>query len=151
VSTTVTLVVASPVTPPVSAPVTPPERATFSISGRTTRMLSPGVSAPLDLSLTNDHGSALTVGQLVVRVAAVLAPAADAAHPCTLADFAVTQFGGAYGFLVRASTTSTLSALGIPAALFPRVAMINRPLNQDGCKHATLTLAYSGIGWGTAP
>ena len=137
--TTVTLIVTAPV------------HVTFSVSGRPTRMLSPGVSAPLDLSFTNDHGSPLTIGGVVVRVDAVQAPEADAARPCTLADFAVTQFAGAYGFLVRGSTTSKLSALGIPTAMWPRVAMVNRPLDQDGCKHATLTLAYSGTGSVTAP
>jgi hypothetical protein len=131
--------------------VTAPARVSFPISGRTTRMLAPGVSAPLDLSLTNDHRSALMVGQLVVRVESVRAPKANAAHRCTLADFRVTQFAGAYGFLVRGATTSRLSALGIPAAVFPHVAMINRPLNQDGCKDATLALAFTGIGWGAAP
>jgi hypothetical protein len=139
VSTTVTLIVIAPA------------RVTFPISGRTTHMLSPGVSAPLDLSLTNDQSSALMVGRLAVRVESVRAPKADAAHRCTLADFGVTQFAGAYGFLVRGSTTSRLSALGIPAAVWPRVAMINRSLNQDGCKHATLTLAFTGIGWGASP
>jgi hypothetical protein len=119
-------------------------RSTSSIAGELHQLLAPGVSVPLDLRLTNRRGGPIAVVRLTVAVAAIRAPAADAAHPCTVGDFRVTQFSGAYGFRLPASGTRTLTALGIPAARWPRVTMLDRPVNQDGCKRASLTLAFTG-------
>jgi len=53
-------------------------------------------------------------------------------------------FSGAYGFTLPARTTTRLSALGIPARQWPHIAMLDRPVNQDGCKRATLSLSFTG-------
>jgi hypothetical protein len=117
----------------------------FAIDGTLGNVLAPGVGSPLDLRLTNRQGVALKITQLGVRVGSVRAPRADAAHPCTVADFVVLPFSGPYGFVLPASGSWSLSALGIPAAHWPHVAMTNRPANQDGCKSAALTLSFSGL------
>jgi len=117
---------------------------TFTIGGSLAEPLAPGRVLPLDLVLTNPHAHALQIGHLAIRIAAVHAPRADAAHPCTTADFAVAQFSGAYGFALKARTTTRLSALRIPSRHWPRVAMLNRSHNQDGCKTATLALSFNG-------
>jgi len=39
----------------------------------------------------------------------------------------------------------SLSALGVPQAKWPRIAMLETNTNQDACQGAHLTLTYSGI------
>jgi hypothetical protein len=121
-----------------------PSHTGFAIHGTVAVPLAPGISAPLDLSLTNPHGFTLKVRRLDVRVAAIRAPHADATHPCSTRDFAVAQFSGAYGFAVPRASTRRLSRLRIAASRWPRVAMTNRPVDQDGCKRASLTLRFTG-------
>ena len=67
--------------------------------------------------------------------------------PCTAADFTVTQYSGPYPLAVPPGTSS-LSGLGVPAAAWPQVGMLDTSANQDGCKGATLQLSYSGSGQG---
>ena len=102
--------------------------------------------APLDLSLTNPNDSAMSVTDLRVRVQKVSAPNADAAHPCAAGDFAVAQGSSSRKITLAARATRTLSNLGLPRASWPHVGMLNRPANQDGCKGASLTLAYTASG-----
>jgi hypothetical protein len=128
--------------------VAEPETRSFTISGTLPRLLAPGIAAPLDLVLTNPHPDDLAISNLRTELTAVDAPQADAAHPCTTDDFAVTQFSGSYGFEVASATTASLSDLGIPESLWPRVAMVDRPVNQDGCKGASLALGFTGTGTG---
>ncbi len=123
----------------------------FGISGDTRRPLSPGVTAPLNLEITNRYGSRLWVRHLRVTVRAVDAPRADRAHPCTVRDFAVDQVrtrGATGNRVIRlpAHTTRTLRGLHLSRATWPQVGMLNRKVNQDGCKGAALTLAYTGSG-----
>jgi hypothetical protein len=81
-------------------------------------------------------------------VSNVTAPGQDAAHPCTAEDFSVQQFSGPYGFQLPESSNNTLASLGIPESQWPRVAMVDRPVNQDGCKGASLTLDFAGSAMG---
>lgn len=55
------------------------------------------------------------------------------------------QFSGAYGLRIPAHSTRRLSSLGVAPARWPRVAMLDRAVNQDGCKHATLDLRFDGM------
>jgi hypothetical protein len=119
---------------------------TFTVGGSLAAALAPGRVLPLDLVLTNPHPHALQIGHLAIRIAAVHAPRADAAHPCSTADFAVAEFSGAYGFELKARTTTRLSALRIPSRQWPRVAMLNRAHSQDGCKSARLALNFDETG-----
>lgn len=119
---------------------------TFSIEGNTTRQLSPGVRAPLDLTLTNPHDVAISVTDLRVTVTAINAPNADIGHPCGLGDFAVDQASRSHPITLVPRAASTLRLLGLPRRAWPRLAMLNRQVNQDGCQGATLTLAYAASG-----
>lgn len=127
---------------------TPTPPTAFTISGTLPGALTPGTGTPLDLSLSNP-GPVTRILGLNVDLSGVIAPQADAIHPCTVDDFSVTQFSGSYGFTLPSSSTRTLSQLGIPAGQWPQVAMLNRPVNQDGCKGASLDLSYSGASTGT--
>jgi hypothetical protein len=118
----------------------------FTMEGSTTEPISPGVRAPLNLRLTNPHSVPISVTQLSVTVQKVSAPNADVVRPCTIADFAVDQASSDIEITVAARATSTLSTLGLTRATMPQVGMPNRSVNQDGCKGASLTLAYTASG-----
>ncbi len=133
---TVRLVVTAP------APAQP-----FSVDGEPTRELAPGVSAPVDVRVTNSHGSALNVRSLSMGIARIDAPRAGATLGCEVADFAIEQFSGP-AFVVPPRSMRRLSELGIPASQWPRLAMLDRPVRQDGCKGATLQLSFSGTATG---
>jgi len=120
--------------------------APFTIVGNATEPISPGASAPLDLKLTNTQDLPMWVTELSVRVQKVSAPNADDAHPCAIADFTVGQASRSMKISVAAGATSTLSSLGFARATWPQVGMLERSVNQDGCKEASLTLGYTASG-----
>jgi hypothetical protein len=139
----VNLVITSSATKPV-----PALQGSFSIRGDLPGNLKPDLALPLDLELTNPNSSALAISSLDVAISDVSAPLADATHPCSIDDFAVTQFSGTYGMTVPASSTLTLSELGFTEGQMPQVGMLNRSVNQDGCKGSTLTFAFTGSAQG---
>jgi hypothetical protein len=120
----------------------------FSISGDLPTPLEPGFTAPLDLVLSNPGPVSIAITGLEVDISSIDAPQASETYPCTDEDFSVTQFSGAYGFTLAPSTSSTLSQLGLPPESWPQVTMVNRPVNQNGCKAAVLNFSYSGTASG---
>jgi hypothetical protein len=118
----------------------------FTIDGDTTEAMSPGLMVEIDLHLTNAHSQGMLVSHLAVAVESVTAPGADRTHPCSVADFTVVQPAGDLRANVPAGTTSSFSDLGVAEDRWPRVGMLDRSVNQDGCKGALVTLAYSGSG-----
>jgi hypothetical protein len=122
--------------------------ADFTIAGNLATPLEPGLGAPLDLALANPGTTEIAVSGLQVALSGIGAPHATASYPCTSDDFYVAQFSGAYGFTIPASSTRTLSELGFSEAQLPRVAMPNRPLNQNGCKGASLQFDFTGTATG---
>lgn len=123
----------------------------FTISGNLSGALAPGLSRPLDLTLANPNKKPLSVTNLTVTVKTVTRTAYAIAHnqPCTTADYAVTQYSGSYPLTVPGNGSASLSGLGVSTSARPKVSMLNTALNQDGCKGATLALAYSGSGQGS--
>jgi hypothetical protein len=120
-----------------------PKPAPFTISG-STGQLWPGVSRTVNLSVSNPNGHSISVQRLVLSIRRVVAPRATPALPCSAADFSVTQFSGSYPLLLPAHATRRLSGLGVTAFGQPRVTMLDRPVNQDGCQGAKITLGYTG-------
>ncbi|HEY3716613.1 MAG TPA: hypothetical protein VGL39_18965 [Jatrophihabitantaceae bacterium] len=120
----------------------------FTISGNLPGVLAPGMSVPLNLTLTNPNNKPLSITNLTVTVQSVTR-AASATKPCGTADYSVTQYSGPYPLTVPANGSGSLTSLGVAQSSLPKVSMINAPTNQDGCKGATLTLAYSGSGQGS--
>ncbi|WP_346925271.1 hypothetical protein [uncultured Arthrobacter sp.] len=120
----------------------------FGLSGDVSGLLAPGTSRSLDLGF-NDPGKSIDVGNLTVSITGVLrTPLAIAGNlPCTAQDYAVTQYSGHYPLTVPPGGSS-LSQLGVPSAQWPRIAMLDTPRLQDGCKGAVLQLAYAGSGQG---
>jgi hypothetical protein len=120
----------------------------FGLSADVSGLLAPGTSQSLDLGFNNpDKG--IDVGNLTVSITGVVrtAKATAANLPCTAQDYAVVQYSGRYPLSVS-SGSSSLSQLGVPQAQWPRIAMLDTPRLQDGCKGAVLQLAYSGSGQG---
>jgi hypothetical protein len=123
----------------------------FTISGNLTGLLSPGASLPLDLSLTNPNKKQISISNLTVTMTSVVrTPAMVAANkPCSLADYSVLQYTGGYPLTVAGSSTASLSQLQVAASVMPHIVMRDTTSNQDGCKGATINLAYSGSGQGS--
>ncbi len=120
-----------------------PRSASVAISG-IFGPLWPGTSQAVDLALTNPNSQAISVSSLKVSIETVRAPGATPALPCTAADFSVVPFAGAYPLRVPPHATVHLSDLGVAAARGPQLRMLDRPVNQDGCQGATVTLSYAG-------
>jgi hypothetical protein len=157
-SARISLVVSGPagsVAPAAAVPPTdqPPVRApeAFVIAGTLTTPLTPGSGQPLELTLTNRESSDLAISSLLVTVADIDAPRSDPSHPCDAGDFSVEQFSGAAGFTLPALGTVSLGALGFSASEWPQVSMLNLPVNQDGCKAASLSLTFAGTATEVTP
>lgn len=117
------------------------------ISGTTNRLLRPGVSARINVSFVNDSPHHITLRHVRVTIISITAPRADAGHPCTAADFRLRPMR-ARTFVLPGSESTDLVRLGVPAWQWPQLKMLNRPVNQDGCQNASLTLSYRGYrGW----
>jgi hypothetical protein len=116
------------------------------IGGNAAGPVSPDLMAPFDLSFTNPNAVQISITDVVVTVMAVRAPHADVAHPCVVGDFTVSQAEKGFEITVAAKTAKTLSGLNLPRAQWPQVGLLKRPVNQDGCKGASLTLGYSASG-----
>lgn len=118
----------------------------FAISGDASGAMAPGSTVPLNLSLDNPHDSDLEVEAITVSVRDVDAPRADADRPCGLADFEVRQIPGPVVLSLGRQRTQDLSDVGLARRHWPAVVMLDRPVNQDGCKGAVLTLDYEATG-----
>jgi hypothetical protein len=131
-----------PVVPPTPPVPTVPDA--FTVTGSLTSPLTPGTGERLDLTLTNRESTDLAIANLRVQVAAVNGPQRDSVHPCEPDDFSVEQFSGASGFRLPAASSAELGELGFDRSEWPTVSMLDRPVNQDGCKGATLSLSFTG-------
>ncbi len=120
-----------------------PRPASFRIAG-SFGPLWPGTAQSIDLALTNPNPRAISVRRLGVSIKQVTAPRASALLPCSATDFAVVPFSGTYPLKLPAHATVRLSDLGVLAAQAPQLLMLDRPVNQDGCQGASVTLSYSG-------
>ncbi|WP_255482166.1 hypothetical protein [Pseudarthrobacter sp. NBSH8] len=124
-------------------------KKTFSISGNLGAQLTPGARVPLNLAFANPNNKSLALNSLSVSITGVtrIQSAVAAALPCTKDDYVVTNYSGPFPLAVPEGSSS-LQSLGIPPALWPKIAMLDTTSNQDGCKGATLQLSYSGAGEG---
>ncbi|WP_240484186.1 hypothetical protein [Pseudarthrobacter sulfonivorans] len=124
-------------------------KKSFTIFGNLGTQLTPGATLPLNLSFANPNNKSLALTSLSVAITGITRTqaAAAAALPCTASDYVVTNYAGSYPFTVPVGSSS-LQSLGIAPALWPKIAMLDTALNQDGCKGATLQFSYSGAGEG---
>jgi hypothetical protein len=118
--------------------VTVESPASVAIGGPTAGLLRPGAMVPHDHSVILD--------EVTVTVTGIDAPRADDQHPCTLEDFVVRQLSGSHSLVLDGDTVSTLSDLDVADRDWPAVGMRARPVDQDGCKDAVISLAYDASG-----
>lgn len=116
------------------------------IRGDVAAPIVPGAMVPLNLSLRNANSVDLVVENLTVTLRKVVAPQADAEHPCGLEDFTVRQVPTGVRLTLRRNRSTGIAALGLGPESGPAVGMLNRPVNQDGCQGAQLMLGYSASG-----
>ncbi len=118
----------------------------FTVSGNVRDPLEPGLERPLDLRLTNPFAVPLRVSSLSVMIQRVQAPGASAALPCDGSDFAVVPYSGSLPLSVPGRSSRDLAGLGVPSTEWPQVLLRDLPVDQDGCRGATVTLGYRGGG-----
>jgi hypothetical protein len=121
-------------------------RQFFTIEGDLVEPMWPGGFVPLDLVVTNPLETDLGVSRLLVEIDEIDAPNATESQPCDVHDFEIVQLTGFDELIVEAGATTTLTDLGVPLEAWPRVHMLDGDHNQDGCKNATFSLAYSAVG-----
>lgn len=121
----------------------------FTVTGPTFGSLAPGVTLPLNLSIYNPNGQALSVTSLTVSVQSVVR-ATGVSAPCGTSDYTIIPFVGSYPLpAIAAGATRSLQDLGLPQGQWPTLSMANSlTRSQDGCKGATVTLAFTGAGQG---
>ena len=107
-----------------------------------TAKLEPGVSVPLNISFRNLLSSKVTMKNIGVKITSIVAPYATAGEGCTAADFVVVQADADFSVNLSAYQLTALAETGKSQSLWPTVTMINSALNQDGCKGATVKMAY---------
>jgi uncharacterized membrane protein len=110
----------------------------FRISGNAAQALYPGALSVIDLTLTNPNNFTIRVSPLQVSIEEHTSnPGCSGSQ-----NFTTSALVGSVD--VPGNTTATLSQLGVPQARMPKIRFANEPINQDACKHATITLQYSG-------
>ena len=123
-------------------------RPEFTISGNAQHLLYPGAAAePLNLAFNNPNVGSLSLSSLSVAITKIDAPHATSQHPCTAADYAVTQYSGTYPITIPPGS-STLQSDGVTQSKLPTVKMVETHNDQDGCAFATVTLTYTGSAQG---
>lgn len=122
--------------------------ATFGIDGNTARALQPGTTAPINIRISNPHFYPIVVSELNVRIASITP--ARAGDVCRASDFTVRQARG-FRAHVGAHSTVTMTSISPAKSGWPAVSLAaDQAKLNDGCKGATLTLAYSAAGtWWT--
>lgn len=120
--------------------------SSFTIRGDVRGAVAPGAMVPLDLVLENPNDFELAITKITVLVESVDPPRADGAYPCSIADYATRQLQGDVRRGLAAHGQDHLSSLGVARSQWPAVGLINRKINQDGCKGAVLTLRYHATG-----
>lgn len=106
-------------------------------------LLSPGVRRPVDLVLTNQNSTPLSVTNLTVAITGTNSSG------CVAKDnYTVAQYSGSYPLTVPANGSVSLDGLNVSPQYWPSLFMLNLTTSQDGCKSAVLTLAYSGSAQG---
>jgi large repetitive protein len=138
----------SPVQPaaaPSPTPVPPvPPAGTFTISGNVPGLLSPGIGAPVPVTITNPLTFPLTVTDLVMTPTAGSSNA-GCDGPTNLSVAQSNMAGGSVPVVVPAGGSVLLPAQG---ATEPVVTMLDLASNQDACKGATFSFTYSAMGTG---
>jgi hypothetical protein len=114
------------------------------VTGVVDGKLTPGISVPVLVTIRNPNHRPVRMNRIRVKIVSVRT-SQTAAQPCTKADFRVRQMPRRV-LRLPAGRTTDLAGLGVPAVSWPRLTMLNRPVNQDGCKDAVVRLRFKARG-----
>jgi len=111
----------------------------FTISGNAVNALYPGgVASPINLVFTNPNSVAITVTSVTVTISSTSGGAS-----CLPANFSIGQ-QLMVSVTVPATSTKSLSDLGVPTASWPTILMVETGANQNACAAKTVNLSYAG-------
>ena len=119
-------------------PITPDNAPSLVVSGNLSTPLAPGASTYVNLVLTNTYATPVILKSHDLRV-----DLSDNSPSCSVVTNFWVRHGTIVDVTVPANTTTTLSALGIPMVDWPKIQMLNLPINQDDCQGVTLSLTYT--------
>jgi hypothetical protein len=125
-----------------STEILPVPDAGFMIAGEVSQQLIPGRVVRVNLRLTNATRVDLAVTRLAVKVTAITK--GGRTSTCLPTDFVVRPATFATALPLDARTTGSLRGLGLHQSRWPRIGLLNLPVNQDDCKGVTLTLSFVG-------
>jgi hypothetical protein len=98
--------------------------------------LAPGLPAQtLSGTFNNPNSGPVYIGTVTVSISSVVKAVGAPAGACTSSDYALSNNPLTYNAEVLANDTSTWTG--------PAIAFNNTGSNQDGCKGATVNLAYA--------
>ena len=98
--------------------------------------LAPGLPAQtLSGTFNNPNTGPVYVGTVTVSISSVVKAVGAPAGTCDSTDYTLSNNPLTYNAEVLANDTSTWTG--------PAIAFNNKPSNQDGCKGATVNLAYT--------
>lgn len=114
----------------------------FRIGGQIPQPLVPGRTVRVNLRLANPTRVDLAVTRLEIEVAALGLD--GQATTCSLDNFAVKATQLTPPLTLPARSGGTLRELGLKGWRWPRIGLLNLPVNQDECQGVTLSLEYHG-------
>jgi len=119
------------------------------VSGNPVSPFYPGLSQTLNLSVTNPNPAVMTIPIGGISLTMDTGNASCTAFGGTAPNFTFTSVGVAVNVPANTTTPISLTSLGVPTNKLPVLKMNNTAVNQDACKHITLTLHYTGTGSGS--
>jgi hypothetical protein len=99
----------------------------------------------LDRRFNNPHALPKSVSCPSVRVQEFSAPNATCEHPCDVEHLAVDQVRSSVVIRLAPPTTGTHASLDLAHRTSPRVGILARAVDQDGCQGASPTRAYGRV------
>jgi hypothetical protein len=122
-----------------------PTVAPVPMSGNLLTALSPGVTAPLNVKITNPYNFAIDVASITVTVQSATTKGGSPNPACdgTVNLVVLRQYTGPNPLTVGSNRSVTLSGAGLAQSKWPQLKMPNLPTNQDACKGTTFTFTYS--------
>jgi hypothetical protein len=108
---------------------------TVSQVGTISALVPGGAAQAVDFKINNPASTPQYITSVAVSMTGVTGPNIDGTHPCTTADFTLVQPTATYGDLTTGDHTYSPSGATLK--------LNNTASNQDGCKNATVALAFS--------
>lgn len=108
---------------------------TISQVGSVAGLVPGGAAQPVDFKITNPKSTPQYVASVAVSISGVSGPNIDATHPCSASDFTLVQ-----PTAISADLAAGDSAFSPSGAT---IAMKDTGSNQDGCKGASVSLAFN--------